>query len=205
MSPRKSQPLEVLSFIVDATHSIRKDKGGYVSSADLMATAIDAVKTLAQLRPVIVGGFAVSYHAEPRATRDFDLALPPEHYTLASESLLRAGFEGGERTSFHDLTIYHFEKNGIQVDLLEFLDRGFQNQIVSRSSEKEFFDTHVQMISVEDLILTKLLSTRRKDAQDIESLKNESESSGETLDLGYIQTWASNLGISDRLKEHGLT
>ena len=47
----------------------------------------------------------------------------------------------------------------------------------------------------EDLILLKLIASRRKDLADIEEIVTICQS----LDMPYLRQWASKLGITDRL------
>lgn len=187
------KPFEVLAMIVDVVSELRKNRGGYVTASSLMSTAVETIRALhaAGLQPVIIGGFAMSFYAEPRATRDFDFTLSAADLKKAKEVLLKAGFTGGEVTDFRDRFLHHFEKAQIQVDLLDFLDRGFQNEIISRATEQDFFGIRVKAISPEDLVLTKLGTNRTKDKNDIESIRESA-----ALDEEYIAHWATRLGLT---------
>ena len=53
------------------------------------------------------------------------------------------------------------------------------------------------MITAEDLILHKLLASRRKDLLDVEEVLKVQES----IDPVYLRSWAARLGIVARLEE----
>ncbi|MBL9000831.1 MAG: hypothetical protein JNK25_06810 [Phycisphaerae bacterium] len=52
-------------------------------------------------------------------------------------------------------------------------------------------------MSPEDIILLKLIASRRKDLADIEDIT----AACADLDVEYLRSWAVDLGISERLKE----
>jgi len=187
--------LEELYWIITTTHELRKDRGGYVSASSLFDGAISSLKLLAGENPVLLGGFAIGYYTDPRATSDFDLTLIPDNLKQAFTKLLGAGFSSSGTNDYKGVNIHHFQKNGFKLDILEFTNKKFQQEVVSRAKPNDFSGEKISIISPEDLIVTKLLSNRPKDKIDILSLL---ETGGLELDLIRVKEATQDLKIFDR-------
>ena len=158
---------EKLYWIIEATHELRKSRGGYVAASTLFEGARDSLQLLKPFHPVLLGGFAVGVYAEPRATQDFDLTLLSEDFQGAQRALLQAGFVQTRITDFKGVYLYHFEREGFLLDILQFLNSQFQLELVKRSTPTQMWGEDLSVISLEDLIVTKLLSFRTRDQNDI--------------------------------------
>jgi hypothetical protein len=193
---------EKLFWIVEATHELRKNRGGYVAASTLFSGAKDSLKILAPYRPTLLGGFAIGVYAEPRATQDLDLTILPEDLNPALDALMQEGFHQKGVTDFKGVILYHLERSGFKLDLLQFQSKTFQQGLITRAQPNSLFDENISVISPEDLIATKLLSFRSKDKIDIISLLETKEL---PLDLGQIKTSTQDLKIFDRysfVEEH---
>ena len=129
-----------------------------------------------KVRYLIIGGFAFSYYAEPRFTKDIDILIDSEGSN--AKNLILAiqdfGFKDIELTSADFLTPSQVIQLGIaplRIDLLtvikglDFLEL-WHNRTTGKYGNIETF-----FISKQDLIKSKRLSGRKQDLADIEKLE----------------------------------
>lgn len=134
----------------------------------------------------LIGGLAVSVWAEPRFTRDVDLALSIASDEAAEElihSLVAHGYRGlatieqtaKARLSTARLVAPHQPAGGIVVDLL-FASSGIEPELVSQSVELDIGSVSpVPVARIGHLIALKLLShdtSRPQDEMDLVALRN---------------------------------
>jgi hypothetical protein len=141
----------------------------------------------------LVGGLAVSVRAEPRFTRDVDIAVTVSDDADA-ESLVRDLAAAGYRavaTVEHETqkrlaTARLLSAEGVTVDLL-FASSGIEHEIVARASEVELPDAgKVRVAMPEDLLAMKVLSMREgrlQDRLDAQRLLQFAPGAGLDLDL----------------------
>ncbi len=188
--------LEKLFWIVESTHELRKHRGGYVSSSTLFDGAKRSLQILKDFNPVLLGGFSMGYHSEPRATQDFDLTVAPVNIQDVLTKLKEVGFSSTGISDFSGVNIHHFQdESGFKLDILEFRNKEFQKRLIDSSIPHEMFGEKISVISAEDLICTKLLSFRLKDRIDIISLLSDENLK---LDLFKIKEGSQLLKIFDR-------
>ena len=128
---------------------------------------------------LIVGGYAVSFHGQPRATKDIDVFIKadPENAKAAYAALASFG------APLQDLTVedladsrqfMRFGREPVAVDILPGIDgvefdaaweRRVEGVIDASSGLKAFF------ISKEDLIASKIAAGRLRDLADVEDLR----------------------------------
>jgi Nucleotidyl transferase of unknown function (DUF2204) len=133
---------------------------------------------------LIVGGYAVSFHAQPRATKDLDLFIRADPANAAATYAALAAF-GAPLDSFHveDLSdprkFIRFGRDPVAVDILPSIDgvafddawkKRVEGVIDPASGLTAFF------LSRADLIASKLAAGRMSDLADVEAIR-EAESS----------------------------
>jgi Nucleotidyl transferase of unknown function (DUF2204) len=132
---------------------------------------------------LIVGGYAVSFHAQPRATKDIDLFIKADiANATATYSALASYGAPLENLSLEDLADPHkfirFGREPIAVDILPGIngvdfDAAWENRIESTidsaSGLKAYF------ISGTDLIAAKLAAGRLQDLADVEAIREAAE------------------------------
>ena len=137
-----------------------------------------------RVKYLIVGGYAVSFHAQPRATKDLDLFLKadPSNAEAAFAALASFGAPLGE-LSVDDLADPHkfirFGQPPVAVDILPSIDGVEFDQAWERRIEGVVDKTsHLTafFISKSDLIASKIAAGRLRDLADIEEIR-EAESS----------------------------
>lgn len=133
---------------------------------------------------LVVGGYAVSFHAQPRATKDIDLFVRAEPANARAVYAALAAFGAPlAGISVDDLAdpakFIRFGREPEAIDILPVIDgvdfdaaweRRVEGMIDEKTSLTAFF------ISREDLIAAKLAAGRMRDLADVEEIR-EAESS----------------------------
>jgi hypothetical protein len=126
---------------------------------------------------VVIGGIAAVMHGVPRTTFDLDILIEAKADNVQKllEALLDAGFGTAALTNTneilnHDITIF---KDRVRVDVqtstpgIEFQDV-WKNKKIVRHNNQDFF-----ILSIDDLITSKVASGRKVDLEDVEVLKKK--------------------------------
>lgn len=134
-----------------------------------------------RVRYLIVGGYAVSFHAEPRATKDIDILIGQD--AANSEAVFAALQEFGAPIaglSAKDFTepdnFFRLGSPPVMVDLMprisgiEF-EAAWQRRVVISLNDK----LSVPFISRADLVVAKLAAGRPQDLADVEALRKAQE------------------------------
>lgn len=129
----------------------------------------------AKAKYLVVGGYAVIKHTEPRYTKDLDVWVSPdiENAKRVYSALQNFGAPLGGVTveDFTDTSIvYHMGRAPARIDVLMSL-RGleFEGSWTNRV-EAGFGDVATQFLSPQDLVTNKRLVGRAQDLMDVESL-----------------------------------
>lgn len=129
-----------------------------------------------EVRYLVVGGFAYSYHAEPRYTRDIDILIQPSQNNAGNllKALEAFGFSNLELTKEDFLEsgqVIQLSVAPVRIDILtsaqgiEFANL-WPNRVTGCYGDIEVF-----FISKSDLIRMKRQSGRKQDLADIEKLE----------------------------------
>ena len=149
---------------------------------------------------IVIGGVAIMYHLEYRTTKDIDisLCLDIEDIHSVGEKLLRH-FE-----PVFDDPLEFFERNfvlpirdpetGIRIDISAGLG-GFERTAVERGKRVQFAGVEIQVCTVEDLIIFKLVAARPIDYADAEMLIQKY---CHELDKDYLQDTAREFAQLER-------
>ena len=135
---------------------------------------------------LIVGGYAVSFHGQPRATKDMDLFIKadPTNAQAAYAALVAFGAPLADISvdDFADPRQFiRFGREPAAVDILPGIDgvdfdaaweRRVEGVIDPQSGLTGFF------ISKDDLIASKLAAGRLRDLADVEDIREATESQG---------------------------
>jgi len=126
---------------------------------------------------VVVGGYAVGVHAEPRATKDLDLLIRAD--VGNSEAVYRALAEFGAPITGLTPADFRDDPNSViqigqppaRVDILQSIDGvGFEEAWRDRT-EVRLEGVSTQVISSEHLIRNKTQSGRLQDLADVEAIR----------------------------------
>jgi hypothetical protein len=133
---------------------------------------------------LVVGGFAVIFHAQPRFTKDMDLFIKPDpenaKATFAALAEFGAPLQGIRAEDFTDRgTFFRFgyDPNGFDilpdipgVDFDEAWERRVETVVDAATGLKANF------ISADDLIASKIAAGRPQDLADAEAVREAAES-----------------------------
>ena len=123
----------------------------------------------------LVGGWAVSFHAEPRATNDIDLLTLPESADAAAAAVCTCGFfESAEPWTFSSgVTLRRFMKCAgpavLLVDLLFSHDPPHRGAVAD-AEERERDGVRFRLIAKPDLVRMKRTAGRTRDLLDLDAL-----------------------------------
>ena len=132
---------------------------------------------------LIVGGYAVSFHAQPRATKDIDLLIKPDAENAKAVFAALANFgaplEGLTAEDFSDRSkFFRMGREPVMVDLLPEIDgvdfdRAWKNRVEAVIDLET--GLKASFISGPDLVAAKLAAGRPQDIADVAALRKVSE------------------------------
>ena len=130
---------------------------------------------------------ALRYRDSPRLTADIDLLVDPVEGLSGAFAV--AGFEAREIADTGEPPHMLVVRSGpVRADIL-FARVEYQRVALGRAVD------HV--LTVEDVIVHKLIAWRPRDQDDVLSILR----AGHSLDEAYIERWAAEWDVSDRLQE----
>jgi hypothetical protein len=132
-----------------------------------------------QVKYLVVGGYAVSLHAQPRATKDLDILIKPNKANAAALFQAVAKFGAPpERLNPEDFaargSFFRMGTPPVMVDILpEITGVDFDNAWKRRVTETIDARTGLKAayISADDLIAAKLAAGRPQDLADVDALR----------------------------------
>ncbi len=157
----------------------------------------------AQIRYMVAGSFASSFHAEPRTTNDLDIVIEVDstalNRLLGSIDLDRyyvsdeAAHDALQRQSSFNLIDI---KAGWKADLIVRRDRRFSHIEFERRIRVTLYERDVFVASAEDTVLSKLEWAAKggsdRQVRDAAAILRARTS----LDHVYLNRWAQELGVS---------
>lgn len=153
---------------------------------------------------MLTGSFALAFYATPRMTRDLDIVIAIDAGRVAE---LTASFQKDyyvdpdmirsalEAESLFNLMHY---ATGMKVDLIVRKSTPYGVHEFTRRRQVQLGDVLTWVVSREDLILSKLVWAKES-GSDMQLRDVEQLISGQ-VDVEYLRTWATDLGVSSRLE-----
>jgi hypothetical protein len=150
---------------------------------------------------MLSGSVALSIYTLPRATRDFDFVV---HLQQKDIDDLLARFSEGyycDRDAVKEAIMHHSMFNiidhasGFKADFIILKNEPFRKTEFERRLEIEFEGMPVNVVSAEDLLLSKLIWIQElQSAVQMEDIKNLSTK--KDLDWTYIDSWIKSLNLN---------
>lgn len=136
----------------------------------------------AKVEAVVVGGYAVAFHARPRATKDIDLVLEGSAANLsrAAGALERFGAPANVVRAVRSMKpseVVFLGQPPLRVDLLLAIDAVPNDELFRRAVRAELDGVAVRVISLEDLITNKRAAGRPQDLIDATYLERVRDAS----------------------------
>jgi hypothetical protein len=128
---------------------------------------------------LVIGGWAVGVHAEPRYTKDLDLLIGLDQANLARvvEALREFGAPGSilsEAAALTETEFLFFGTPPMRVDLLRSVPGIDFDEAFARRAEVLWLEQRVYVISKNDLIASKRAAGRPRDLNDVAALLRSS-------------------------------
>jgi hypothetical protein len=134
-----------------------------------------------QVRYLIVGGYAVSFHAQPRATKDLDILIGADAQNskavYAALKKFGAPIEGMSPKDFAEPdNFFRMGTPPVMVDIMPKISGvEFEEAWRRRVDVRIDDDLSVPFISREDLLVAKLSAGRAQDLIDVDALRESSQ------------------------------
>ena len=125
---------------------------------------------------LVVGGWAVGYHAEPRFTKDLDVFIGPSNDNLEAVALALAKF-GAPPVILDALRklgpdeFLFLGASPVRVDILRRVDGIAFADAYARRVMVDWDGVAVSMIDFEDLVTSKRAADRERDRRDLKLLE----------------------------------
>lgn len=160
----------------------------------------------AQIPYMLSGSMAMGVYVVPRATRDFDFVI-----SLKSDDVDKFATYFQEGYYCNPDAINHAVKHqsifniidhnsGYKADFIVLKNDAFRQEEFSRRVAMNYFGKTIYLVSVEDLLLSKLIWIQPyQSAMQMEDIKNLGKA--KALDWPYIDRWVKKLN----LETYGLT
>ncbi len=178
------------------------------TAALLVADAIEK----ANLRYALYGGLLLAAYGEPRETRDVDLAVVDVTTAKARLALANGRVTSEvsfEETRFGGLLVARLMLLGGEttlglntMDLVRPRSPRYAEVAMARTISAPLRDRNVRVLTPEDFILFKLLSTRDRDLDDAISVKRRGEALDEDLIGREVATLAREIPDFDVRRRH---
>lgn len=173
-----------------------------------MAGESDLATTLAELlaefdrknvQYALAGGWAFSALVEPRATTDIDILIlldPPSRETIQSlvSSVFTSTIIHPAPMKIRGISIWRCmglrRDQEVIVNLL-LADSDFLQSALVRKKQISFGGQLVCVLTLEDLMLMKMIAGRLQDQADLERIAQ----AGLQVDWGYVEQWKNKFGL----------
>ncbi len=151
------------------------------------------------LRWAVMGGMAANhYRSQTRLSDDVDILVSLSEMDMDAvvNMAARQGWTLVRRLSDGWFVRLHHERYGV-IDVIAS-EMAFQETALGRAHHTALGDgTEIPILSVEDIVILKLVAARGKDLDDVESiLLSDAE-----LDWGYVRKWADEWEVEPLLEQ----
>ena len=127
---------------------------------------------------MIAGGYAVIYHGYVRTTSDMDIWLKPDNNNrerlvqlLIKNNFSKEAIEFVSRLDFTSPVAFHFGRPPEKMDFFTAMVGLDFVTSIKNVSWLEVENIRIPYLSLEDLVMNKMMTTRKKDEADVEILQ----------------------------------
>jgi len=140
---------------------------------------------------MIIGGQAVLIYGEPRLTKDIDITLGVDIdqldniISIVNELNLKVLVKNPRDFTKKTMVLPAIdEQTGLRVDFI-FSFTEYEREALKRVNKIKIDEVEVNYISIEDLIIHKLISGRSRDLEDIQIILSKNHK----IDENYLYKW----------------
>ena len=155
---------------------------------------------------MIIGGQAVLVYGEPRLTKDIDITLGidtdrvKDVLKIAKRLRLKVLPEKPYDFVRETMVLPLLDKRtGMRIDLI-FSFSKYEKEAIKRVNRIRVSDFYVNYVSVEDLIIQKIISARERDIEDVKIILKKNKK----IDKRYILRWLSEFEKSLNIDFKGI-
>jgi len=203
-TPQLRKPVEPPEDYGDPIREFSELERMFMGSTKTMAHLVEfTLNILRDQEILIAGAFALYKHAEPRATRDFDLVVSPTSMDAVESVIQKNGFKLIERYEYQNPKrfLHNYQWNERKLDLIYFENKKFSDFLFATSEPMKVFGSSLaKVVSAEGLVLMKLISARGgkkpgtenigRDFTDIQAVVEKTP-----IDWSLVKSWAADLEI----------
>ncbi len=161
----------------------------------------------AGIQYMLTGSMAMNFYAVPRMTRDIDMIagiavenagefcdIFKNDFYVEQDDIADAVKTSGSFNIIHNETL-------VKVDIFIKKREPYRDLAFNRRRKQEVSGFNVQVVSPEDLIISKLLWAKDSESESqMRDVRNLIDSA-KNLDWQYMTTWAGKLGIAPTLRK----
>jgi len=132
----------------------------------------------ANVKFLIIGGYAVNYYGYNRTTGDLDIWIKPDNFNkkklihvLEEIGFSKDGLQTLNRSNFENVFVFHIWEKPFRVDFLTHISGIDFNKAFSVKEMVLIQDLELPMIDFEHLVLSKMTTNRLRDKADVEELQ----------------------------------
>ncbi len=169
--------------------------------AELLSRIARALRE-AKLPYMIIGGQAVLIYAEPRLTRDIDIALgiSIEEYSQLDIVCKRCGFKklinhGSTFVRETNVLPVVDVKSNTRIDFI-FSDTSYERAAIQKANTILIDGTKVKVAQPEDVIIHKMIAGRPRDLEDVSSILIKQKKMNIKYIRKILKDFEEHLGIS---------
>jgi hypothetical protein len=150
---------------------------------------------------MLSGSVAMSTYTVPRFTRDFDFVvhLLPQNVPMLMEQFKHGYYcsEEAVRDALNRKSMFNIidDKSGYKADFVILKEEPYRQEEFSRRKQIDFLDMKIYIVSVEDLLLSKLIWIQEIQSgvqmEDIKALTALAE-----IDKLYVRQWVNTLKLN---------
>jgi predicted nucleotidyltransferase len=132
----------------------------------------------ANVKFLIIGGYAVNYYGYNRTTGDLDIWIKPDNFNkkklihvLEQIGFSKDGLQTLNRSNFENIFVFHIWEKPFRVDFLTHIS-GIDFKKAFDAKEMVLIQgLELPMIDFEHLVLSKMTTNRLRDKADVEELQ----------------------------------
>ncbi len=152
---------------------------------------------------MLTGSVAMSYYSTPRMTRDIDIVIEindienfyrlfKDDYYIDMDTVRDSVLNRRIFNIIHSAEI-------IKIDFIVRKDSVYRKKEFERRKKMEFNDGYIYLVSIEDLIISKLIWYKESESEmQLKDIKNLLK---ENPDLKYLKEWCFKLDLAELLEE----
>ena len=175
-----------------------------MNELDVLIDVANKLKSV-DVQYMLTGSFAMNYYAEPRMTRDIDIVVELNSSDIQKiMKIFLADYyisENAVKEAVNQSRMFNVIHNEsvVKVDFVIRKNDDYRMTEFNRRKYIKINDTDIQIVSIEDLIISKLIWAKKSASEmqkkDVKNLLNQK------VDKDYLETWIKELNLNSIYKE----